>query len=90
MLESVSGLPHLFPALEETLFSVIEGLLNPEGLDLIEEVLEILAYFTFFTPEVHSSPELSNILFLKAYAFRPKTSSKYSCMLARRLQLDEC
>ena len=75
MLESVSGLPHLFPALEETLFSVIEGLLNPEGLDVIEEVLEILAYFTFFTPEV---------LFFKVYPKSETLNSKIAVKLVTR------
>lgn len=52
VLESVSSLPHLFPALEPVVFPILQRLCTQEGQDVYEEIMEILSYFTFFSPEV--------------------------------------
>ena len=38
--------------LEEALFPVMERMIAQEGEDLFEEILEILSYFTFFSPAI--------------------------------------
>ena len=52
VLESVSSLPHLFPTLEPVVFPILRQLCSQEGQDVYEEVMEILSFFTFFSPEV--------------------------------------
>ena len=52
VLESVSSLPHLFPALEPIVFPVLRRMCTQEGQDVYEEIMEILSYFTYFSPEV--------------------------------------
>ncbi len=49
---SVSGLPQLLPQLESILFPIMQRMVSTEGQDVFEDVLEIVAYFTFFSPEV--------------------------------------
>ena len=49
---SVSGLPQLLPQLEGILFPIMQRMVSTEGQDVFEDVLEIVAYFTFFSPEV--------------------------------------
>lgn len=52
ILESVNALPHLYPAMEEILFPIMSKLISTEGQDVLEEVLDIVSYFTYFTPEI--------------------------------------
>lgn len=52
ILESVNALPHLYPAMEEVLFPIMSKMISTEGQDVLEEVLEIVSYFTYFTPEI--------------------------------------
>ena len=59
VLESVSSLPHLFPALEPIVFPVLQRMCTQEGQDVYEEIMEILSYFTYFSPEVTSPRVLS-------------------------------
>ena len=59
VLESVSSLPHLFPALEPIVFPVLQRMCTQEGQDVYEEIMEILSYFTYFSPEVTSPPRVS-------------------------------
>lgn len=56
LLDSVANLKHLFPVLEDILFPVMSKLLSTEGQDVFEDVLEILAYFTYFEDPI--SPRL--------------------------------
>jgi len=57
LLESVAGLgPQLYPVLEEQLYPMMHKLISSEGQDVIEEVLEMLAYLTFYGPGI--SPRL--------------------------------
>ncbi|KAK9824621.1 hypothetical protein WJX72_011782 [[Myrmecia] bisecta] len=52
VLESVSSLPHLFPQLEEIVFPVMQKMCSAEGQEIFEEILEIISYFTYFSPEI--------------------------------------
>ena len=52
VLDSVSSMPALFPHLEAILFPVMQRLVSTDGQDVFEEVLEIVSYFTYFSPEV--------------------------------------
>lgn len=56
LLESVSSLKHLFPALEELLYPLMKANISTDGQDVFEEVLEMLAYFTYFSDSI--SPRL--------------------------------
>lgn len=52
VLDSVSSMPALFPQLETILFPVMQRFCSTDGQDVFEEVLEIIAYFTYFSPSV--------------------------------------
>lgn len=54
VLDSVSRLPHLFPQLEDILFPVMQAMCTEDGQDVFEEILEMISYFTYFSPEVAS------------------------------------
>lgn len=57
---SVSGLPQLLPQLESILFPIMQRMVSTEGQDVFEDVLEIVAYFTFFSPEVRPMSSASS------------------------------
>ncbi|EIE23737.1 ARM repeat-containing protein [Coccomyxa subellipsoidea C-169] len=52
VLDSVSSMPALFPQLEDILFPVMQRLSSTEGQDVFEEVMEIVSYFTYFSPSI--------------------------------------
>ena len=52
VLDSVSGMSALFPELEAILFPLMQRLTSTEGQDVFEEVLELISYFTYFSPTV--------------------------------------
>ena len=53
VLDAVSGqAATLYPQLEPLLQPLCERMLTEEGLDVYEEVLEILAYLTYYTPTI--------------------------------------
>lgn len=52
ILESISSLPHLFPQLEPTLLPIMHKMLTPEGQEVLEEVLEMVQYYTYFSPTI--------------------------------------
>ena len=52
VLESVSRLPQMFPQLEEILFPIMQAMCSEDGQDVFEEILEMISYFTYFSPEV--------------------------------------
>ncbi len=56
LLESVSSLKHLFFDLEELLFPLMKANISTDGQEVFEEVLEMLAYFTYFSDSI--SPRL--------------------------------
>lgn len=59
VLESVSRLPHMFPQLEEILFPIMQAMCSEDGQDVFEEILEMIAYFTYFSPEVSNRADYS-------------------------------
>eukprot|EP00798_Chlamydomonas_sp_ICE-L_P030404 gene30404-35409_t len=52
LLESVNTLGELYPVLEESLFPIMQRFLSTDGQDVFEEVLEMMAYFTFYSPTI--------------------------------------
>ncbi|GFH23947.1 importin N-terminal domain-containing protein, partial [Haematococcus lacustris] len=53
LLDSLSGLgPELYLAIEDALLPLVMKLLSTDGQDVVEEVLEMLAYLTFFGPGI--------------------------------------
>lgn len=52
ILESVSRLPHLFVQVEPTLLPIMRRMLTTDGQEVFEEVLEIVSYMTFYSPEI--------------------------------------
>lgn len=52
VLDSVSSMSALFPELEAILFPLMQRLTSTEGQDVFEEVLELISYFTYFSPSV--------------------------------------
>uniref|UniRef100_A0A7S0V0E3 Importin N-terminal domain-containing protein n=1 Tax=Polytomella parva TaxID=51329 RepID=A0A7S0V0E3_9CHLO len=52
LLESVSSQPELYLQLEEPLFPIMQKLISADGQDVMEEVLEMLSYFTYYTPTI--------------------------------------
>ena len=55
VLDSVSSMSALFPELEAILFPLMQRLTSTEGQDVFEEVLELVSYFTYFSPSVSSN-----------------------------------
>lgn len=58
VLESVSRLPQMFPQLEEILFPIMQAMCSEDGQDVFEEILEMISYFTYFSPEVNDQRPL--------------------------------
>lgn len=56
LLEAVSTLPHLYTQLEDILFPIMDRYLSQDGESIFEEVVQMLSYFTFLSPEL--SPRL--------------------------------
>ncbi|CAL5220954.1 g3058 [Coccomyxa viridis] len=52
VLDSVSSMSTLFPELEAILFPLMQRLTSTEGQDVFEEVLELISYFTYFSPSI--------------------------------------
>ena len=55
MRDSVSSMSTLFPELEAILFPLMQRLTSTEGQDVFEEVLELISYFTYFSPSVSAA-----------------------------------
>lgn len=51
LLDGVAEMKHLLPVLEEVLYPVMAKCLSSDGQDVLEDVLELLAYFTYFGGE---------------------------------------
>ena len=51
IMEGASGTPTMFPALEPACYPVLDAILTPDGVDFMEEALDILTYLTFYCPE---------------------------------------
>lgn len=48
----------MFPQLEEILFPIMQAMCSEDGQDVFEEILEMIAYFTYFSPEVNDRKSL--------------------------------
>lgn len=48
LLDSVSTLTHVLPALEEALFPIMYEMTSSRGQDVFEEVMDMASYFTYF------------------------------------------
>lgn len=49
----------MFPQLEEILFPIMQAMCSEDGQDVFEEILEMIAYFTYFSPEVSNRADYS-------------------------------
>lgn len=52
VLDCVSGVESMFPQLEELLFPIMQRFCSSEGDEVLEEILELISYFTYFSPQV--------------------------------------
>ena len=52
VLDAVSSLPELYPQLEELLYPILEKYTSEEGLDVFEEVTQLITYLTYFGPGI--------------------------------------
>lgn len=52
VLDAVSSLPELYPQLEELLFPILEKYSSESGLDVFEEITQLITYLTYFAPAV--------------------------------------
>eukprot|EP00216_Chloropicon_sp_CCMP2111_P001287 CAMPEP_0198243276 /NCGR_PEP_ID=MMETSP1446-20131203/26275_1 /TAXON_ID=1461542 ORGANISM="Unidentified sp, Strain CCMP2111" /NCGR_SAMPLE_ID=MMETSP1446 /ASSEMBLY_ACC=CAM_ASM_001112 /LENGTH=1052 /DNA_ID=CAMNT_0043927057 /DNA_START=26 /DNA_END=3184 /DNA_ORIENTATION=+ len=52
ILESVSSIPDLYNDLEPVIFPIMHRMISTEGQDVLEEVLEIVSYFTYYAPSI--------------------------------------
>ena len=68
VLDSVSGMSPLFPELEAILFPLMQRLTSTEGQDVFEEVLELISYFTYFSPAVRADRLLHTLHAVFAHA----------------------
>eukprot|EP00879_Flechtneria_rotunda_P022091 GHRR01023309.1.p1 GENE.GHRR01023309.1~~GHRR01023309.1.p1 ORF type:complete len:1020 (+),score=395.54 GHRR01023309.1:417-3476(+) len=48
LLDGVAEMKHLLPVLEEDIFPIMVKCISSDGQDVLEDVLELLAYFTYF------------------------------------------
>lgn len=48
----MSSMRHLYPQLEEILYPMMYKMLSTDGQEVFEEVVEILSYFTYFSPTI--------------------------------------
>uniref|UniRef100_A0A1D2AD30 Importin N-terminal domain-containing protein n=1 Tax=Auxenochlorella protothecoides TaxID=3075 RepID=A0A1D2AD30_AUXPR len=48
ILDSVSGVPELYPQLEELVFPVLHRYTSTDGQDVFEEIMQIITYLTFY------------------------------------------
>lgn len=68
VLDSVSGMSPLFPELEAILFPLMQRLASTEGQDVFEEVLELISYFTYFSPAVRAQLPVDGLCPASAHA----------------------
>lgn len=52
VLDAVSSLPELYPQLEELLFPILEKYSSEAGLDVFEEITQLITYLTYFAPAI--------------------------------------
>jgi hypothetical protein len=52
VLDTVSSMETIFPQLEGILFPILQRFCSAEGDEIFEELMEIVSYFTYFSPQV--------------------------------------
>lgn len=52
VLDAISKSPEMYPEMENILFPLLDKFFSEDGLDIIEELLEITTYFTFYSPQI--------------------------------------
>ena len=52
VLDAISKSPDMYPEMENILFPLLDKFFCEDGLDIIEELLEITTYFTFYSPQI--------------------------------------
>ena len=52
ILESVSSIPEMYTELEPLVFPIMYRMLSTEGQDVFEEILELISYFTYYSPVI--------------------------------------
>ena len=52
ILESVSSIPEMYVELEPLVFPIMYRMLSTEGQDVFEEILELISYFTYYSPTI--------------------------------------
>lgn len=52
IMDSVSSVKTLFPEMEKRIFPLFQHMLNEQGQDIYEELLELLAYLTYYSPRI--------------------------------------
>jgi len=52
ILESISSLPAMYTELEPLVFPIMYRMLSTEGQDVFEEILELISYFTYYSPVI--------------------------------------
>ncbi len=52
VLDAVSSLPELYPQLEDLLFPILEKYSSEAGLDVFEEITQLITYLTYFAPAI--------------------------------------
>lgn len=48
LLDAVAEMKHLLPTLEDITFGIMSKCISSDGQDVLEDVLQLLAYFTYF------------------------------------------
>lgn len=51
LLDAVAEMKQLLPTLEELIFPIMSKCISSDGQDVLEDVLQLLAYFTYFGGE---------------------------------------
>eukprot|EP01025_Chloroclados_australasicus_P041371 TRINITY_DN4379_c1_g1_i7.p1 TRINITY_DN4379_c1_g1~~TRINITY_DN4379_c1_g1_i7.p1 ORF type:complete len:611 (-),score=99.68 TRINITY_DN4379_c1_g1_i7:928-2580(-) len=52
LLEAVKDQQHIIRQLEDVFYPVLDRMCSKEGQDVFEEVMELMAFFTYFSPEI--------------------------------------
>lgn len=60
LLDSVTNMPQIFPKLETICFPILDKMLKDDALDIFEDMMEMMSYFLYFSPEI--SPRMWALL----------------------------
>jgi importin-7 len=51
IMDSASGTPPMYASLEPVCYPIIDAIMTPNGVDYMDEALDMLTYLTFYVPE---------------------------------------